>query len=251
MEERTPLTLASAGLNFLFLIVTFFVLTFDVEKERLSHQDAKNPEPPEHEDRMIDVQMPDGRVTKTEAAASRWENLTIDWVEKTPEQKIATVIKIIFGVLAIVISIIVLFQNKFFDNDSIFAYILSGHWEHGLNIFAFTVCFIIISIGMTVATIIRKILNLLSTSTTFGTRGETFCRLLGSFIKYVSILIVAIVCFCLSVLGVNTTTLLASAGILSLAISFGAKELVADITSRLFIIFEGDFRVGDIIMVGD
>ncbi|WP_197731431.1 mechanosensitive ion channel family protein [Eubacterium limosum] len=249
MEERTPLTLASAGLNFLFLIVTFFVLTFDVEKERLNHQDAKNSEPPEHEDRMIDVQMPDGRVTKTEAAASRWENLTIDWVKKTPEQKIATVIKIIFGVLAIVISIIVLFQNKFFDNDSIFAYILGGYREHGLNIFAFTMCFIIISIGMTVATILRKILNLLST--TFGTRGETFCRLLGSFIKYVLILIVAIVCFCLSVLDVNTTTLLASAGILSLAISFGAKELVADIISELFIIFEGDFRVGDIIMVGD
>lgn len=219
MKERTPLTLASTGLSFLFLILTFFALTFYVEKERLSHQDAKNPEPPEHEDRMIDVQMPDSGATKTEAAASRWKNLTIDWVKKTPEQKIATVIKIIFGV----------------------------HWEHGLNIFAFTMCFIIISIGMTMATIIRKILNLLST--TFGTRGETFCRLLGSFIKYVSI--VAIACFCLSVLGVNTTTLLASAGILSLAISFGAKELVADIISRLFIIFEGDFRVGDIIMVGD
>lgn len=247
MEERIPLTLASAGLSFLFLIVTFFVLTFDVEKERLSHQDAETPESPEHEDRMIDVQMPDGRVAKTEAAASRWKNLTIDWVEKTPEQKIATVIKIIFGVLAIAISIIVLFQNKFFDDDSIFAYILGGQWEHGLNIFAFTMCFIIISIGMTVATIIRKILNLLST--TFGARGETVCRLLGSFIKYVSI--VAIACFCLSVLGVNTTTLLASAGILSLAISFGAKELVADIISGLFIIFEGDFRVGDIIMVGD
>lgn len=83
---------------------------------------------------MIDVQMPDGRVTKTEAAASRWENLTIDWVEKTPEQKIATVIKIIFG----------------------------GQWEYGLNFFAFTMCFIIISIGMTVATIIRKILKVVS-----------------------------------------------------------------------------------------
>lgn len=97
-------------------------------------------------------------------------------------------------------------------------------------------CFIIISIGMTVATIIRKLLNLLST--TFGARNETFCRLLGSFIKHVLILIVAIVCFCLSVLGVNTTTLLASAGILSLVIGFGAKELAADIISGLFIIFE-------------
>ena len=51
--------------------------------------------------------------------------------------------------------------------------------------------------------------------------------------------------------GVDTTTLLASAGILSIAISFGAKELVSDILSGLFIIFEGEFRVGDIIKVGD
>lgn len=57
--------------------------------------------------------------------------------------------------------------------------------------------------------------------------------------------------YCLALIGVDTTTLLASAGILSIAISFGAKELVSDILSGLFIIFEGEFRVGDIIMVGD
>ena len=140
-----------------------------------------------------------------------------------------------------------LFQNKLFNSDSIFAYILGGKWDHGVNIFALTMCFIIICIGATAMTIVRKLLALLAT--TFGARGETVCRLLSSFIKYVSI--VAILCFCLSMLGVDTATLLASAGILSLAISFGAKELVADIISGLFIIFEGDFRVGDIIMIGD
>ena len=246
MEERIPLTLASAELSLLFLVITFFVLTFDVKKENAKEKDTLKEENFE-DDRMIEVQMPDGRMAKTETAASRWMNIALNWDEKTPEQKIATVIKIILGVLAIAVSVIVLFKDKFFDADSIFAYILGGHWDHGLNIFAFTMCVIIISIGLTVTTIIRKILNLLST--TFGARGETVCRLLGSFIKYVSI--VAIVCFCLSMLGVNTTTLLASAGILSLAISFGAKELVADIISGLFIIFEGDFRVGDIIMIGD
>ena len=51
-------------------------------------------------------------------------------------------------------------------------------------------------------------------------------------------------------IGIDTTTLLASAGILSIAISFGAKDLVGDLISGLFIIFEGDFRVGDIIQVG-
>ena len=79
-------------------------------------------------------------------------------------------------------------------------------------------------------------------------RGETVCRMLASFIKYAAV--IAILYYCLALVGVDTTTLLASAGILSIAISFGAKELVSDIISGLFIIFEGEFRVGDIISVG-
>lgn len=247
MEERIPLTLASSALSLFFLVIIFFVLAFDVKKETINSKKDPVHEIFKSDGRMVDVQMPDGRMAKTESAASRWMNIALNWGEKTPEQKITVVIKIILGILTIAISVVVLFKDKFFTDNSIFAYILGGQWDHGLNIFAFTMCLIVISIGLTITTIIRKILNLLSK--TFGARGETVCRLLGSFIKYVSI--VAIICFCLSMLGVNTTTLLASAGILSLAISFGAKELVADIISGLFIIFEGDFRVGDIIMIDD
>ena len=51
-------------------------------------------------------------------------------------------------------------------------------------------------------------------------------------------------------LGVDTATLLAGAGIITLAVSFGAKDLVTDLLCGLFIIFDGEFRVGDIIQVG-
>lgn len=57
--------------------------------------------------------------------------------------------------------------------------------------------------------------------------------------------------YCFALFGVDTATLLASAGILSLVIGLGAKELISDILAGLFIIFEGEFRVGDIVMVGD
>ena len=94
--------------------------------------------------------------------------------------------------------------------------------------------------------ILRKIL--IQLATTFGTRGETICRLLISFLKYISIF--GMLFFCLSLFGVNTNTLLASAGILSLVIGLGAQDLIKDILSGLFIIFEGEFRVGDIVMIG-
>jgi small conductance mechanosensitive channel len=55
----------------------------------------------------------------------------------------------------------------------------------------------------------------------------------------------------LSQFGVNTQTLLASAGILSLMISLGAKDMVSDILAGFFIIFESAYKVGDFIEVGN
>ena len=53
----------------------------------------------------------------------------------------------------------------------------------------------------------------------------------------------------LSAWGVNTTTLLASAGILSLIIGLGAQSLISDILAGFFIVFEDEFRVGDIVII--
>ena len=53
----------------------------------------------------------------------------------------------------------------------------------------------------------------------------------------------------LSTWGVATPTLLVGAGIVGLAISFGAQSLIEDVIAGLFIIFEKQFLIGDIIQV--
>jgi moderate conductance mechanosensitive channel len=55
----------------------------------------------------------------------------------------------------------------------------------------------------------------------------------------------------LTALGLQIGPLLAGAGVVGLAISFGAQSLVRDIISGLFILFENQFGVGDVIRVGD
>lgn len=50
--------------------------------------------------------------------------------------------------------------------------------------------------------------------------------------------------------GIDTGPLLASAGILGLALSFGAQSLVKDFTTGIFIIMENQYRVGDIVDIG-
>jgi small-conductance mechanosensitive channel len=51
----------------------------------------------------------------------------------------------------------------------------------------------------------------------------------------------------LSSLGVNIAPLLAGAGLIGVAVGFGAQYLVRDIITGLFIILENQYRVGDVI----
>lgn len=55
----------------------------------------------------------------------------------------------------------------------------------------------------------------------------------------------------LGMLGFDTKPILASAGILGLAIGLGAQSLVTDVVSGFFILFENQFLVGDIVQIGD
>jgi len=78
-------------------------------------------------------------------------------------------------------------------------------------------------------------------------RSETLHKLVKSAVRY-TIYFIAFFQV-LSILGVNTTSIVASAGIASVAIGFGAQSLVKDIISGFFIILEGQFDVGDNVKV--
>ncbi|MBU1255775.1 mechanosensitive ion channel family protein [Patescibacteria group bacterium] len=55
----------------------------------------------------------------------------------------------------------------------------------------------------------------------------------------------------ISELGVNIGPLLAGAGVIGLAVGFGAQYIIRDFFTGLFIILENQYRVGDIICVED
>lgn len=55
----------------------------------------------------------------------------------------------------------------------------------------------------------------------------------------------------LSLLPVDLTGVLAAAGLLGFAVGFAAQTSFSNIISGLFLIFEGSFRVGDLIQTGD
>lgn len=78
-------------------------------------------------------------------------------------------------------------------------------------------------------------------------RTETLKNLLLSVITYVVFFIAFIMI--LQIFNVNTSAILASAGILGLAVGFGAQNLVKDVISGFFILFEKQFDVGDYVVI--
>ncbi len=78
-------------------------------------------------------------------------------------------------------------------------------------------------------------------------RGMTITTLVVSFLKYL-IAIVAVF-LVLGAWGVDTRALLASAGILGLVIGLGAQSMIADILAGISIVFEGEYQVGDIVVI--
>lgn len=78
-------------------------------------------------------------------------------------------------------------------------------------------------------------------------RADTLGALLLSIFRYLILFIAAILV--LQTFGVQTGAIIASAGILGLAVGFGAQNLVKDIISGFFILFEDQFSVGEYVTV--
>ncbi|MDQ3557080.1 MAG: mechanosensitive ion channel [Gemmatimonadota bacterium] len=80
---------------------------------------------------------------------------------------------------------------------------------------------------------------------------EQRARTLVGLARNVGIVVIAVITLfmVLQALGVQIGPLLAGAGVVGLAVSFGAQSLVKDIISGLFILFENQFGVGDVIRV--
>ena len=78
-------------------------------------------------------------------------------------------------------------------------------------------------------------------------RVTTIILLLENLAKYIILFLAAYMV--LDNFGANLTPVLAGAGILGLAIGFGAQSLVKDIVSGFFIIMENQYAVGDLVEI--
>lgn len=80
-------------------------------------------------------------------------------------------------------------------------------------------------------------------------RAETLSSVLTTTFQVFIILIIFFMV--LSELGINIAPVLASAGVVGVALGFGAQSLVKDVLAGLFIIMENQYRKGDVVKIAD
>lgn len=178
------------------------------------------------------------------------ENLIRDrfdkkYKDKTPEKVIAGYVRILMVIYIIVIVVALNVGALYAGTGSPLYKLMTDDFDAGFNVCSITLVFIVVSLASIVCGILVKILNVLSE--TMGQRTETICRMLGGLIKV--IIAVYTVFTCMQIVGIDTGALFASAGVASVIIGLGSQELIKDTIAGLFIIFEGEYRVGDYVTV--
>ena len=216
-------------------------------RERIRKQEEENEDAPSAGMANFDVKMPDGKKKRVRSASSRWSKRITEWNNKSVEQKFSIIVGGCGFIFFLFILASLLFSRYIFANDSIMQYIINGNLERSPNLFVFTRSIIYFILALVGARLIEKFINTLTVN--LGARAETVGHLFESFIKYGGVIYVLF--HSLHLMGMNTTSLLTSAGILSIVIGLGAQSLISDILAGIFIVFEGEFRTGDIVTIGE
>ncbi|MCM1043049.1 MAG: mechanosensitive ion channel family protein [Corallococcus sp.] len=139
-----------------------------------------------------------------------------------------------------------IYYGQIFGEDTVFT---KDYGNDFLNVIMGIIPKIIRSLQIiTITEIIANIvLFVVSHSFAKSQRGITVSRLICNLVRWIVVIVLVIVV--LAVWGVDTTALVTGAGVLTLVVGLGMQSLIADVVAGLFIIFENEFNVGDIITV--
>ena len=135
--------------------------------------------------------------------------------------------------------------DTLFSGHPTAAYLFSHQWQREPSIFSVTtivlsILFLALGTGALKAA-------LKAMSDMMDSRTETFGNLVVSIIQFFLTILVAI--YALYELGVNTSVILTSAGVLSIVIGYGSQSIISDLMSGVFLIMEDQIRIGEFIEI--
>lgn len=154
------------------------------------------------------------------------------------KSKKPVVIRLIVLAVILAIAFTIGFVGKFIDTDNIGS--IFGNFS-GVKLL-YLVC--MIGGVLFVETLLVLILSLFKPE---NHRARSVLSIVSSMLKYITAIV--ILCWGLSILGANVSTIVASVGILALVVGFSAESLISDVVTGTFMLFENQYNVGDIVEV--
>jgi len=128
--------------------------------------------------------------------------------------------------------------------------VLTGYWVSAVKIAAVLVlAYAVIRLGDSLIARLFQSASKAKGLHVSDSRGKTLAGLLSSALRYAMGTIVLLTV--LDLVGIDTRALLGGAAILGVAVGFGAQNLVRDVITGFFIIYERQYDVGDYITAAD
>ena len=160
------------------------------------------------------------------------------------KSSVGLILRIVFCAIFAAYIVVIALRAQFFKGDSLIRNMYEEDFATDILArllktgFIFAICFLIFQASSGIAKLSDKIKNN-SAKTTF--------LLLGNLLKYVAA--IAFVLVTLGVWGVDTAAIVTGSAVLALVIGLGCQTLISDIVAGIFMLFEGDIKVGDIVVI--
>jgi moderate conductance mechanosensitive channel len=153
--------------------------------------------------------------------------------------------------VAIVLVALVLILREFgVHTDPILVRVREWVMGNGIQlVFTLVVAYVALRFSGFVSTRVLSLLQRDKTDPEACKRADTLSAVVNWVLR-TGILIVAII-MSLGAIGVEIAPIIAAAGIVGLAVGFGAQNLVQDVISGFFILLEDQVRVGDVVQLND
>jgi small conductance mechanosensitive channel len=127
-----------------------------------------------------------------------------------------------------------------------FDYVFNGKWTKDVNLYSLWAVLFLVAVTFFFVFLIRKGLKRMDSRLNF--KAKTIARIVNSLISYIACIFLF---FCiLHIFGVNTTAMLASVSIISIAVGMGSQSVAADLLAGFFMMLDDTIHVGDYVSAG-
>ena len=164
--------------------------------------------------------------------------------EKLKGIKIGTWVKCAVCLIFVAYIIIIHLREKIFPESSLLFNLYSTKYDLDTvarllrTLMIFSYCYVIMQLSNIVAFASEKIK---------ANGPKTTMLLLGNVAKYAAAIV--FVFMTLAVWGVDTTAIMTGGAVIALVVGLGCQSLISDIVAGIFMLFEGDIKVGDIVVI--